>query len=244
MISGPTRGTRFSFWQETQARKHFRPHQKWWATKDLNLGPLPCEGSALTTELVARNGPISFVCSRLFVAEGSANCKPTTTAASSPTRRASALDRARREGQGRRDPARADHAARARPPADRRRSRRRQDHSRAGARAIVPLLVPAHSIHLGPAAERRDRRERVQPGGAGIRIQARPDLRQHHRGRRNQPHHAEDAVRAARSDERIADHRGQPHASAAAAVHGARDAESRSSTTARIRCPNRSSTVS
>jgi len=22
--------------------------KKWWATKDLNLGPLPCEGSALT----------------------------------------------------------------------------------------------------------------------------------------------------------------------------------------------------
>jgi hypothetical protein len=28
--------------------------EEWWATKDLNLGPLPCEGSALTTELVAR----------------------------------------------------------------------------------------------------------------------------------------------------------------------------------------------
>jgi hypothetical protein len=27
---------------------------EWWATKDLNLGPLPCEGSALTTELVAQ----------------------------------------------------------------------------------------------------------------------------------------------------------------------------------------------
>jgi hypothetical protein len=27
---------------------------KWWAIKDLNLGPLPCEGSALTTELIAR----------------------------------------------------------------------------------------------------------------------------------------------------------------------------------------------
>jgi hypothetical protein len=26
----------------------------WWAIKDLNLGPLPCEGSALTTELIAR----------------------------------------------------------------------------------------------------------------------------------------------------------------------------------------------
>jgi hypothetical protein len=27
---------------------------RWWAIKDLNLGPLPCEGSALTTELIAR----------------------------------------------------------------------------------------------------------------------------------------------------------------------------------------------
>ncbi len=27
--------------------------QRWWAIKDLNLGPLPCGGSALTTELIA-----------------------------------------------------------------------------------------------------------------------------------------------------------------------------------------------
>src|SRR5580704_11433413 len=33
----------------------------WWATKDLNLGPLPCEGSALTTELVAHG---TYFCSR------------------------------------------------------------------------------------------------------------------------------------------------------------------------------------
>ena len=30
------------------------PKFGWWAIKDLNLGPLPCEGSALTTELIAR----------------------------------------------------------------------------------------------------------------------------------------------------------------------------------------------
>jgi hypothetical protein len=30
------------------------PAIEWWAIKDLNLGPLPCEGSALTTELIAR----------------------------------------------------------------------------------------------------------------------------------------------------------------------------------------------
>ena len=30
-----------------------QPLGTWWAIKDLNLGPLPCEGSALTTELIA-----------------------------------------------------------------------------------------------------------------------------------------------------------------------------------------------
>ena len=64
------------------------------------------------------------------------------------------------------------------------------------------------------------------PAGAGIRIQARADLREYHRGRRNQPHHAENAILAAGSDERIADHGRQPHAPAAEAVSGARDAES------------------
>src|SRR5215472_14695977 len=36
--------------------------KRWWAIKDLNLGPLPCEGSALTTELIAPAG-LNF-CSR------------------------------------------------------------------------------------------------------------------------------------------------------------------------------------
>jgi hypothetical protein len=48
--------------------ERFAKQKAWWATKDLNLGPLPCEGSALTTELVAR--------STFFVTEGWSNCKP------------------------------------------------------------------------------------------------------------------------------------------------------------------------
>jgi Flp pilus assembly protein protease CpaA len=47
-------------WGEAMGRRCFdqltnsgRISKAWWATKDLNLGPLPCEGSALTTELVA-----------------------------------------------------------------------------------------------------------------------------------------------------------------------------------------------
>ena len=29
-------------------------NRSWWAREDLNLGPLPCQGSALTPELRAR----------------------------------------------------------------------------------------------------------------------------------------------------------------------------------------------
>ena len=32
---------------------------KWWAIKDLNLGPLACEASALTTELIARTSKLA-----------------------------------------------------------------------------------------------------------------------------------------------------------------------------------------
>ena len=35
------------------------PTRLWWAIEDLNLGPLACEASALTTELTARV-PASF----------------------------------------------------------------------------------------------------------------------------------------------------------------------------------------
>src|SRR6202140_1690539 len=38
------------------------PKWEWWAIKDLNLGPLACEASALTTELVAHEP--TFVCNR------------------------------------------------------------------------------------------------------------------------------------------------------------------------------------
>src|ERR1700686_2789739 len=38
------------------------PKWEWWAIKDLNLGPLACEASALTTELIA-HGP-RVVCNR------------------------------------------------------------------------------------------------------------------------------------------------------------------------------------
>ena len=51
----------------------------------------------------------------------------------------------------------------------------------------------------------------LQSVAPGIRIQARADLRQHRAGRRDQPHHSENAIGAARSDERIPGDRRQPH---------------------------------
>ena len=53
-----------------------------------------------------------------------------------------------------------------------------------------------------------------------------PDLQQFPAGRRDQPHHAQDAVGAARGHERRPGHHRRPLAFAAAAVHGDRHAES------------------
>jgi hypothetical protein len=39
----------------------------WWAIKDLNLGPLACEASALTTELIAHELNIILAGSTLLL---------------------------------------------------------------------------------------------------------------------------------------------------------------------------------
>ncbi len=61
--------------------------EEWWATKDLNLGPLPCEGSALTTELVARqfdeeNSRHGTGATRTFCSRRQRELQSTTTTAS------------------------------------------------------------------------------------------------------------------------------------------------------------------
>ena len=48
----PSRVETVAEWKNPDGRQE----SGWWAIKDLNLGPLPCEGSALTTELIARFG--------------------------------------------------------------------------------------------------------------------------------------------------------------------------------------------
>ena len=59
----------------------------------------------------------------------------------------------------------------------------------------------------------------------GLRVHARSDLQQLPAGRRDQPHHAEDPVGAAGSDEREPGHHRRQIARPAAALHGDRHAE-------------------
>src|SRR5580704_18569601 len=121
------------------------PPRKWWATKDLNLGPLPCEGSALTTELVAR--AIPFLAEALGIIN---RWRPSSNEhrSAESVGRIAKRGRARDSRQRRRHRTRHRGAARAWPLAHRRRSRRWQNHARASLGSILPLYVPAHSVHF------------------------------------------------------------------------------------------------
>ena len=58
----------------------------------------------------------------------------------------------------------------------------------------------SHPVHAGPAADRRHGPLDLRPEDARLRVPPGPDLRQRRPRRRDQPSHAEDAVRAARGD--------------------------------------------
>jgi hypothetical protein len=129
----------------------------------------------------------------------------------------------RRQGRGRQaGPGR---AARRGAPAHRGRARGRQDHARQGPRAVDRRFRAAHPVHPRPAAERRHRGQRLQPGAARVRVQAGADLRQHRRRRRDQPGLAEDPVGAAGVHGGAAGHRRRDHLPARPAVYGDRDPE-------------------
>ena len=115
-------------------------------------------------------------------------------------RRAAQADRR----PGRRDRAGADLALRRRQQHHHRRARPGQDpdHPHPGPGAGPQVL--AHPVHAGPDAVGHHGHGH-HPGGprdrpAPSRLHARPDLRQHRAGRRDQPHAAQDAVRAAGGD--------------------------------------------
>ena len=75
-------------------------------------------------------------------------------------------------------------------------------------------------------------------------VRARADLRAHHPGRRDQPHAAEDAGRAARGDAGAARHGRRPDLSRSSGRSSCWRRRTRSSWKAPIRCPRRSSIAS
>ena len=122
-------------------------------------------------------------------------------------------------------PAGADRPARRGARAHRGRARRGQDAAGQGAGPVHRLLGPPRPVHARPAAQRHHRGQRLQPGAAGVRVQAGPDLRQHRARRRDQPGLAQDPVRAAGVHGGAPGHGGRRHLPARAAVHGDRHPE-------------------
>ena len=102
---------------------------------------------------------------------------------------------------------------------------RRQDEPGAGAGRVGVGHVEPRPVHPRPAAVRHHRRVDLQPGDAGVRVPARPDLRQHRHRRRDQPGVAEDAVGDARGDGGAAGHRRRRRPRGAPAVRRRRHAE-------------------
>ena len=102
---------------------------------------------------------------------------------------------------------------------------RREDRAREVGRALARPLVLAAAVHARPAADGRDRRQRLQPAHERVRVQARPRVRERAARGRDQPRVAEDAVRAARGDAGDAGHDRRSDVSARAAVLRGRDPE-------------------
>ena len=84
-----------------------------------------------------------------------------------------------------------------------RRARRRKNASGAFARKSIFVAVLAYTVYARSDARRRYGYQHHHERRAGkfrVRISAGPDFQQHYSCRRNQPCHAENAVRASRSD--------------------------------------------
>ena len=148
------------------------------------------------------------------------------------------------EGKPGRHPARPDRAARRGAPAHRGRARRRQDDAGQGAGPVDRLHGAAGAVHPRPAAQRHHRRERLQPGAARVRVQARAGVRQHRARRRDQPGLAQDPVGAAGVHGRAPGHGGRHHLRAARRRSWSSPPRTRWRWRARTRCPRRSGTGS
>ena len=109
-------------------------------------------------------------------------------------------------------------------------------------RDVARLL--AHPVHARPDAVGRDRLVGLQPARGGLRVPARPDLREPPARGRDQPRPAEDAGRAARGDAGAAGDDARARRGGSARRSSCSRRRTRSSTRAPIRCPRRSSTAS
>ena len=115
--------------------------------------------------------------------------------------------------------------ARARPPADRGHSGRRQDDARARARRVARPVLSAHPVHQRPAAGGHHRRVGVRARDQHVPVPQGPGLRAARARRRGQSRHAEGAERAARGDGRASGDGRRPDLSARQPVLRDRDAE-------------------
>ena len=133
-----------------------------------------------------------------------------------------------RQGRGR--PGRhrdgtADRPARARPRAAGGRPGRRQDPARALVQRRARARHEAHPVHARPDAGRRVRVARLRRARRRVRVPRGAGVHEHRARRRDQPHAAEDAVRAAGGDGRAPGLDRRRHPPAARPVPGRRDAE-------------------
>ena len=146
---------------------------------------------------------------------------------------------------GARDP---DCLSRRRPLPAARRAGPRQDAADQEARGGRPPEVQPHSVHARPDAVRhpRHRGDRGRPVDrqAGDSLHPRPDLREHHPRRRDQPHAAQDPGRAARGDAGIPGHGRRRPLRRSTVRCSCSPRRIRSSRKAPIRCPKRSSIAS
>ena len=90
---------------------------------------------------------------------------------------------------------------------------------------VLGMQYPAHPVHARPAALRRDRHLHLRPQDERLRPAQGADLLPGAARRRGQPRPGQDAVGPARGDAGEPGHDRGHDAAAAAAVHGAGDAE-------------------
>ena len=115
------------------------------------------------------------------------------------------------------------------------------------AKAIARSLgcsLPAHPVHAGPAALRRDRPVDLQPEDPGVRVPAGPDHEPGRPRRRDQPGDAQDPVARCSSAWRSARRRSTARPTRCPIRSSSSPPRTRSSTRARSPCPRPSSTGS